>query len=138
MQSKRVFWQYEVEGERDIEKEVDKLIMETADDYKQQADITNKAVRLVSNFNTSNLLSNSIWRNQWIINVQSITKDIKTIYLKTFYVCNNYSIHKVCNDHHATHGNSVIEIKIKTAQNLCLHLRNFDNIHLFLGKEFNK
>ena len=48
MQSKRVFWQYEVEGERDIEKEVDKLIMETADDYKQQADITNKAVRLVS------------------------------------------------------------------------------------------
>ena len=53
MQSKRVFWQYEVEGERDIEKEVDKLIMETADDYKQQADITNKAVRLVSNHNVS-------------------------------------------------------------------------------------
>ena len=63
MQSKRVFWQYEVEGERDIEKEVDKLIMETADDYKQQADITNKAVRLVSNFYTSDILSNSISNN---------------------------------------------------------------------------
>ena len=63
MQSKRVFWQYEVEGERDIEKEVDKLIMETADDYKQQADITNKAVRLVSHFYTSDPLSNSISNN---------------------------------------------------------------------------
>ena len=63
MQSKRVFWQYEVEGERDLEKEVDKLIMETADDYKQQADITNKAVRLVSNFYTSDPLSNSISNN---------------------------------------------------------------------------
>ena len=48
MQSKRIFWQYELEGQRDIEKEVEKLILETADEYKQQADTTNKAIRVVS------------------------------------------------------------------------------------------
>ena len=47
MQEKRVFWQYEIEGERDIKTEVEKLILETADEYKRQADVTNKAVRTV-------------------------------------------------------------------------------------------
>ena len=47
MQSKRIFWQYEIEGQRDMEKEVEKLILETADEYKQQADSTNKAIRTV-------------------------------------------------------------------------------------------
>ena len=47
MQEKRIFWQYEIEGERDIKTEVEKLILETADEYKQQADVTNKAVRTV-------------------------------------------------------------------------------------------
>ena len=47
MQDKRVFWQYEIEGQRDITREVEKMILETADEYKQQADATNKAVRTV-------------------------------------------------------------------------------------------
>ena len=48
MQDKRVFWQYEIEGQRDITREVEKMILETADEYKQQADATNKAVRTVT------------------------------------------------------------------------------------------
>ena len=46
-QSKRVFWQYELEGEMDLEKEVDKMIREVADDYKQQAETTSRAVKTV-------------------------------------------------------------------------------------------
>ena len=49
MQSKRVFWQYELEGERDLEQEIQKLILETADEYKQQAESTGKAIRTVRN-----------------------------------------------------------------------------------------
>ena len=48
MQDKRVFWQYEIEGERDIKTEVEKVILETADEYKKQAEVTNKAVRTVT------------------------------------------------------------------------------------------
>lgn len=47
MQSKRIFWQYEIEGQRDMEKEVEKLILETTDEYKKQAETTNKAIRTV-------------------------------------------------------------------------------------------
>jgi len=47
MQEKRIFWQYEIEGERDIVTEVEKMILETADEYKQQAETTNKAVKTV-------------------------------------------------------------------------------------------
>ena len=47
MQEKRIFWQYEIEGERDIVTEVEKMILETADEYKQQAETTNKAIRTV-------------------------------------------------------------------------------------------
>ena len=47
MQEKRIFWQYEIEGERDLVTEVEKMILETADEYKQQAETTNKAVKTV-------------------------------------------------------------------------------------------
>ena len=46
-QSKRIFWQYELEGEFDLEKEVDRLIRDTADEYKQQAETTSKAIQQV-------------------------------------------------------------------------------------------
>ena len=45
--SKRIFWQYEIEGEMDLEKEVDKIIRETADEYTKQADSTAKALKSV-------------------------------------------------------------------------------------------
>ena len=46
-QSKRVFWQYELEGEMDLEKEVDKMIRQTADEYQEQAETTSKVVKTV-------------------------------------------------------------------------------------------
>ena len=46
-QSKRIFWQYEVEGEWDMEKQVEKIIRETADEYTRQAETTKKAMKSV-------------------------------------------------------------------------------------------
>ena len=47
-QSKRIFWQYEIEGEMDLKKEVDKIITETANEYTKQAESTAKALKSVS------------------------------------------------------------------------------------------
>ena len=46
-QSKRIFWQYELEGEWDMEKQVEKIIRETADEYTRQAETTKKAMKSV-------------------------------------------------------------------------------------------
>ena len=44
MNSKRISWKYEIEGVRDFKTEREKMVVETANEYKQQADVTRKAI----------------------------------------------------------------------------------------------
>ena len=44
LNSKRVSWKYEIEGVRDFKTEREKMVVETANEYKQQADVTRKAI----------------------------------------------------------------------------------------------
>ena len=41
-------WKYEIEGVRDFKTEREKMVVETANEYKQQADVTKKAMITVS------------------------------------------------------------------------------------------
>ena len=48
LNSKQVSWKYEMEGVRDFKTEREKMVVETANEYKQQADVTRKAIVTVS------------------------------------------------------------------------------------------